>query len=229
MRQFLALGSAAIAIAVCAGAANAQCALQHPRKTRAMTLPLVQAFVPCNVDAVCTDDGHTRTSNTFTEIGVPGCQSPETYHARSGSPSNGWRWGSGSSGTVTFKAMQNKIAHPLNPQPNTADVSVRVDLAGIEDADGPVEGYGTLVPLRRTTFEDRLNGDMTVLDLPFPSFPVHVSNGRAKLKTSANAALNASGFPGAPGCTSLELGRLVILDENADPFATPGLFLPDIN
>jgi hypothetical protein len=134
------------------------------------------------------------------------------------------------SGTVTFKATSNKIFDPnLDPIPNTADVAAKIDLKGIENANGLVTGMGRLVPVRRTTFEDRVHGDMTVVDLNIPGFPVNVVDGRARIRTSANAELNAFGLRGAPGCTSLELENLELLDENGTPFARPGLFLPDIN
>jgi hypothetical protein len=233
MRSFIRISSTAVVVAalsaVAAPTSAAQCAFAHPSKTKDMVLPLVQAFVPCNVDPACTLDGQVNAASTGTNNGIPGCAPTETYNERAGAPPNGWRWGERAWGTVSFRAVKNRVMSPANPVPNTADVEVRVEIVGIEDADGPAEGHGVMVPERRTTFEDRTNGDMTLIDLAFPSFGVPVTNGHAKVRTTANAILNASGFPGAPGCTALELGRLQIHDENGNPFAVPGLFMPDIN
>jgi hypothetical protein len=164
------------------------------------------------------------------DIGVSSCKSPLTFNEAKGSPANGWLWGPMSSGRVSFKAITNNIVSPLNPIPNTADVQVGIDLYDIENANGRVKnGTGRLFPVRRTTFEDRAGGDMTVIDLDLPFFDVQVVGGRARVRTSANAWLNAWGFPGVPGCTSLELGRLELRDENDTLFGSPGIFLPDIN
>ncbi len=223
------IGTAIVATTLMTGTATAQCAFSHPKRARQVVLPLVQAFVPCNTDPACAPDGVSRTPNTYTDIGISACQPPQTFNQYAGAPPNGWLWGANGSGTVSFKAATNRIWNGLNPIPNTADVEVRLDLVGIEDADGLVDGTGVLWPNRRTTFEDRVGGDMTVIDLPFPNFAVQVVHGRAKVRTTANAWLNSNGFPGAPGCTSLELVGLELRDENNTLFASPGVLLPDIN
>jgi hypothetical protein len=209
--------SAVLLVAGMTAVASAQCAYQHPRKAQEMKLPLVQAFVPCDAP------------NALTHIGVLSCKPPQTFNEYAGSPSNGWLWGPNSSGEISFKPMQNRIQSILNP-PDSADISVRIDLSGIVDATGPVNGVGVLYPTRRTTIEDRAaDEDMTVVDLSLPAFQVPVANGRARVRTSANVVLNSSGFPGVRGCTALELVSLQLNDENDTPFASPGIFVPKVN
>ncbi len=252
MRQmFWVIGTGLLIAGLTTGTSGAQCTFQHPKKGKVVETSLVQAFIPCdastcvggwNEGGACTTDAdcpaqgpestfcYASSVNASTDIGVISCKPPLTYNEAKGSPPNGWRWGPNGWGTVSFKPTKNKLVNPsLNPVPNTADVEVRLDLVDVEDADGLVDGSGTLVPLRRTTFEDRAGGDMTVVDLSLPSFQVPVVRGRARVKTSANAWLNEEGFPGVPGCTSLELVDLQLFDENYTLFARPGIFVPDIN
>jgi hypothetical protein len=235
----------ALAIGFNASMAGAQCAFQHPRKAKKLSMSFVQAFISCdaqtcvggwNEGGPCTSDAdcpsqppdqsgfcYSAVPNSSTDIGVASCKAPVTFNEAQGSPANGWLWGPNSAGSVSFKAAQNKYF------PNTADVQVRIALDDIENANGLVDGWGWLVPVRRTMFEDRAGGDMTVIDLDLPSFAVHVIGGRARVRTSANEWLNANGFPRVPGCTSLELVRLELRDENYTLFGSPGISLPDIN
>ena len=53
-----------------------------------------------------------------------------------------------------------------------------------------------------------------------------VNGGKAKLKTSANQALNSGGLAGLPHCTSIESLKIIIQDENSHNFANVGNFLP---
>ena len=216
-RHFVMASGILLVVGCAAGTAGAQCAFQHPAKAKEVRLSFVQAFVPC------------EAPNSMTEMGVQSCESPQTFNELAGSPANGWLWGPNSSGSVSFKVARNKIVDPdFNPSPNTADIRVRINLNGIEDADGPVDGPATLVPLRRTTFEDRAGGDMTVVDFGVPVFVMSVVGGRARVRTSANVVLNQFGFKGVPGCTSLELLGLELRDENNTLFGVTGIFVPDL-
>jgi hypothetical protein len=242
----------ALVIGFNASMAGAQCAFQHPRRAKDLRMSFVQAFIPCdaqtclggwNEGGPCTSNAdcptlvpnqsavcYTAGANSSTDIGLPSCKAPLTFNEATGSPSNGWLWGPSSSGLVSFTASANKVVDSvLNPPPNTADVIVKITLRDIENAAGRVYSTGRLIPARRTTFEDRAGGDMTVVDLSLPSFPVTVFGGNATIKTSANVILNQFGFKGVPGCTSLELLDLQLRDENDTLFGRPGIFLPDIN
>jgi hypothetical protein len=233
-----------LAIGMTAHRSGAQCVFQHPKSAKEVKLSLVQAFIQCNacvcvggrdgdsctVDADCSPTGacFCRAPNTTTMGGVPSCQPPLTFNEQTGPPANGWTWGPRSSGSVSFRAIANKVGSPLNAIPNTADVAVKIDLRGIEDAVGPVDGSGAVVATVRFTAEGRTSGDQTVIDVPI-SFSVPVREGRARVRTSFNAFLNSIGQPGLPGCTSLELVQVVLEDENGRALASPGIFLPDIN
>lgn len=67
----------------------------------------------------------------------------------------------------------------------------------------------------------------TVVDFP-AGFQVTVVDGQAKMKTSANVLLNTIGQPGLPGCSSIELISVTIVDPNGNTFANIGTFLPNI-
>jgi hypothetical protein len=72
-----------------------------------------------------------------------------------------------------------------------------------------------------------MGGDMTVIDFP-AAFPFDLVGGQAKLKTSANALLNSIGQPGLPPCSSIEVVDVTVEDENTNPFARMGTFLPTL-
>jgi hypothetical protein len=177
----------------------------------------------CPAPAVC------HGANDWTDIGIASCKPPKTFNELAGSPPGGWMWGPNSSGSISFKPTKNKIVSPLNPPPNTADVEVRITLDDIRDVNGPIGlSTGVAIPERRTTYEDRSGGDMTVIDMPIPSFPVTVVNGRARVRTSANVILNSVPVKGVPGCTSLELVGFTLTDGNGHSFASLGIFVPDL-
>lgn len=235
-----------LAVAFTVVKADADCGFMHPATAKEVKVALVQPFVPCGIciynpvagywyegeycgsDADCEPSGICQPGNSATDIGVRSCQPPQTYNELVGSPSNGWLWGPESSGTVSFKAATNRLVGGINP-PDTVDVAVRIDLRNIRNAGGLVDGVGVLSPGRRTTFKDRAGGPMTVVDLEFPSFRVPVEQGRAHVRTSANVVLNEAAIAGPPGCTSLEMRQLQLLDENGVPFGVPGIFLPPVS
>ncbi len=220
-----------LAVGLTASTAGAQCAFQQPRKAKQITLSLIPAFVSCSGSCNFCGTGDPLPipiSNTTTGRGVPGCNPPQTFNEHLGSPANGWLWGAKSEGSVSFKAAKNKIVDPMNP-PNTADVDIRIKLNDIRYAGGAlVNGTGYLRPVSRGTVATRGSGDMTVIDLAFPTFPVQVASGRANVRITANMGFNAEAAS-LPGCTAIELLALELADENGNPFARPGLFLSEIS
>ena len=224
---------------------------------------------------------------------------------QAGSPGGGWTWDEKKGqGKVTFKAAKNKVVSPLNPVPNSADLSVQLSLSGVLDETGPAgPANGSLATVARATLEDRTGngycekgtvcvgggndgavceedsecpggactsdsctaqgictggandlalcevdsecpggvctdqcpeGDcidigtpMTVVDFP-AGFPITVVDGKSKIKTSANVLLNGIGQPGLPGCSTIEVVSVTIVDPNGNTFANLGTFLPNV-
>jgi hypothetical protein len=68
---------------------------------------------------------------------------------------------------------------------------------------------------------------MTVVDFP-AGFQITVVDGKSKLKTSANVLLNGIGQQGLPGCSSIELISVTVVDPNGNTFANLGTFLPNV-
>ena len=117
---------------------------------------------------------------------------------------------------------------------DAADITVSLKLKGIIDNAGPVDGNGSLEAVARATLRDRNgtpgnNADdvpMTVIDVPV-SFPFSVIAGQAKLKTSANVALQGSAIPTSlPKCASVDLVDVNVFDEQGNTFARMGVYLP---
>jgi hypothetical protein len=75
----------------------------------------------------------------------------------------------------------------------------------------PASGSGALATVTRASLDDRTEGDETVVDFP-AAFPFSMVPGSARLRSSADALLNAVGQPGLPPCTSLELVSVRVLD-----------------
>ncbi len=146
-----------------------------------MVLPLVQAYVGCNANPDCESERSLEHAECADRERRARMSAAADLQPGRGWPPNGWFWGPKGAGTVSFKAAPSRIQSALNPPFDTADVTVKLDLADVQTAVGPANAYGTLLPVRRTTFKDRVNGDMTVIDLAFPSFQVHVVNGKARV------------------------------------------------
>jgi hypothetical protein len=113
---------------------------------------------------------------------------------------------------------------------DTSDLEVKLSLKGVlQDSPTPVEaqGGGTLATLARATLNDPTDGDMTVIDFP-AGFAFGMVDGKANMKTSADAVLNSLSIASLPQCSSVEIVGIRVLDANGDTFAAPGTFLPII-
>jgi len=219
-RHVLAALAIAPTLAFTVSAAHAQCAFPHPGKAKTFQSGLVSAFVSCG-------NPGGNVPNDTTQGGVPSCSPPETFNEQAGSPPNGWLWNIGKGfGTVRLRPTNNKVISILNPPGDTKDIAIKMTLRGVVDAAGPASGPGTLATVARATFDDRANGDMTVIDFPAP-FPFTLSNGSASLKTSANVLLNGIGQPGLPPCANIEVVSIGVFDENGNQFANLGSFIPE--
>jgi hypothetical protein len=214
-------GAGVLALGFTASMASAQCSYEHPKSAKQLKSALVQAMVSCN-------NPGGNTPNATTEGGVPTCKPPETYHEQAGSPGGGWTWDElKGKGDVTFKASKNKVVNPNNPPADTADLAVQLKMSGILDDIGPANGPGTLATVARATLKDRVGGDMTVVDFP-AGFAIQAVDGKISKKTSANVLLNGIGQPGLPGCSSIEVVSVNIVDPNGNAFANMGTFLPPL-
>ncbi len=222
MRNLLFIVAVAVALAVTAAPANAGCDFEHPRKAKQFSCSLVQAFVSCG-------NPTGNVPNTTSASGVPGCTPPETFNAQAGSQINGWQWWEQrSTGTLQFRETQGNFG------PNTRDLKVKMRLRRIIDKTGGLaSGSGTLSTLARTTFEDTvvtspgMGTDMTIIDFPAP-FAFSMTNGNANLATTANTLIAGLGIAPLPGCTSLEVVSIQVLDPNGNAFGACGIFMKDL-
>ncbi len=222
-------GLAVAALVVGASAsAHAQCTFQHPSQAKKFQGSFVQAFVSCgNVGG--------NSANTFAGGGAaPACKPPETFNEQAGSPPFGWLWGPKSKVQVQFKSLKKNFDPSTTPaDPDASDLVVKLKGKDIEYAPGDgsvlVDGGpgGTLSTVSRTTFNDRDPAvqDVTVVDFPV-NFPFTVVGGKIKMKRSANQQLNSGGLAGLPHCTSIEVVKLLIVDEENHHFGNVGSFLP---
>lgn len=202
----------------------AQCAFEHPAKAGKIQASLTQAFVFCSPDG--TGSGGVLP-NDHTEGGIPACSPPETFGQQAGNYTTAWRFhplkGTGQVQLKTSRAFPPSV---LNPPGNSADVAVELKLHGVFDGLGPASGTGRLVLYVRATLDDRVGGDMTIVD-GLLSAPVSLALGNAAMKTSIDSMLNDAPLnqPGLPACASLELLFVAVDDANGDDFAHAGLYL----
>ena len=102
----------------------------------------------------------------------------------------------------------------------------------LDGTGGLASGSGTLSTLARTTLEDTvvtspgMGTDMTIIDFPAP-FAFAMTNGNANLNFPGNSLIQF-GPPPLPGCTSLEIVDIKVLDPNGNPFAVPGVFFKNL-
>jgi len=218
MKKHLLGGLAAVlVVGISASAVFAQCAYEHPKKAKKLQSNFVQAMVSCG------NPGGNST-NTTTEGGVPACKPPETFNQQAGSPPGGWTWDElKGQGQVQIKAA--KIVPPITP-PDGGDLAIKMKIQGVLDQNTvAAAGAGQLATVARATLNDRMNGDLTVVDFP-ASFPFTMTGGKGQVKTSADALLNGIGQPSLPHCSSIETVSITVVDPNGNTFANIGAFLP---
>jgi len=204
---------------------SAQCAFEHPRKAGKIQASLTQAFVFCSPDG--TGSGGVLP-NDHTEGGIPACSPPETFGQQAGNYGTAWRFSPlKGTGQVELKTSRAFPPNVLNPPGNSADVDVKLKLHSVFDGLGPASGTGHLVLAGRATLDDRVGGDMTIVDFAL-SAPVSLTSGNAAMKTSIDSMLNDTPLnqPGLPACASLEIFFVAVDDPNGDDFAHAGLYLP---
>lgn len=175
--------------------------------------------------------------NTATEGGVEAC-TPVSPAEFDGQPTL-YSYGPNGGCTVQFKSrlvqdcqsLEDSDGNPLNLQPGSCHVTyVKAKCKEILGADG-VSGIGpddagfSLVVVSRASLADEIGGDMTVVDFPVSFEFDEPKNGSMSLSShSAEALLPLVGGAAAdlPGCTSIELLSVKILDPEHRPFARLG-------
>ncbi len=223
--------AAVIVVGLTAQIGYGQCAFEHPEKAKKFQVALTQSMFPCGV---ASGGG---PPNATTEDGIDACGPPETFNEVAGTPDDGWQWNSKSKGTLLLKtAKKDQSGLGLDGDTDTdggadnpadiGDVQVRLKLSNIVDQTGLLaNGSGILTILVRATYRDRLNGELTPIDIPL-LLTFDLVNGKTTLKSSANFPLDTlSGVAPLPRCASLEIIGIQVLDANGNSFAAPGLFL----
>jgi hypothetical protein len=223
-KHILAAVAGVLALGFGATIASAQCAVvyQHPVKAPAFKANLVQAFVSCGNTGGATPNATTEGGST------PTCYPAQTLNEKAASPPNGWLWGPKATASISFKAGKNKVVGPLNTDPNAVDLYITIKANDIRYADTtPVSGpSGKVSALSRATLIDRAeNKLMTVIDFP-TQFSVVTNKGKIGRKITATTILNNLNNPALPACTTIELVQVILKDENSNPFAVLGQFLP---
>lgn len=180
-------------------------------------------------------------ADTATAGGTPACSAPHPYHEElSGPPGNAWIWGARHRlGTVRLQPRAKPVclgtgtdlppacAGAANPADDTSDVIVTVAIRGVRHRDEalPPNGTGTVAIAMRGTIADRVAGPLTMADVSI-AIPFTLQDGKATVKSSFNAALNAAGQPGLPACATAEIASITVFDENGTLFGSAGAWLP---
>jgi hypothetical protein len=216
------LAAAAALILGSAVSVDAGCDFEHPRKAKVFQTDFVQAFVSC---------GGGSAPNTTSASGIPGCTPPETFNQLYSTPIDGWQWDERRSrGQLLIREVQDPFGIP-----NSRNAKMKLRLRRILDGTGnPANGFGTLALLLRVTLEDTvvsapgMGTDLTMVDFPAP-FTIQMVDG--------NGTLGGVLFPQPfgvpllfflPGCSSMEIVSVAVLDPNGNPFGRPGVFLKDL-
>mgnify|MGYP003573323545 CR=1 FL=1 len=197
-----------------ASTASAQCSFDSPGKAKGLKSDMVRAYAPCG-------SGVTFPApNTSTGVsGTPACTTPTPYSDNLFSDK----------GKCSVKASA-KLEAPCSggAYPECSNVKIQAKCAGIttNDTVSGIVGPGwKLNTLTRATFDDRTNGDMTVIDFPVQFDFDPADKGKLKLKSDTNTALFLLLGAGneLPGCTQLDLLSMKIVDDDNDIFATMGV------
>jgi hypothetical protein len=218
------LGSLLVTLVIGTPPARAQGTFPQPKRARFFKVSLGPAIMPCSAPDKQTQSGVAGcTPRIFSENGV---------EAWSFSPTEGL-------GTFEIKPKGRRVKEKgerpdpaLNPQGETGDVELRLVLRGVTEGGVLANGPGTLRLHLRLTFDDRVNGDITLPDttaeIPFP-----VVNGKATLRRSLGRWMNdpkapLGGHPSLPRTFRTDILGFEVLDENGLNFAPipPGWY-PD--
>jgi hypothetical protein len=207
-----------VALGTCTSA-YAQCAFDRPTanqsaRTGDYRSVLVPAFVSCG-------NPGGNTPNNTSQGGIPSCSPPETFQQQSGSPPNAWRF-SQVPGDSWGRVRLNRQAGSYNNPAGIRDLRIRLWLRKIIDTAGPASGVGVLALVLRSTFNDPVNGDMTISDFPI-DVPFTLTSGNTTFTTTLAAVLTSISLPRFPDCTIHEVLSVTVRDENSDHFAVPGV------
>ena len=207
-KTFVTLAAVA-AVGLIAQTASAQCAFNSPSKAKGMKTDMVRAFVACP-SSTLTVNADAGPGNT------PACTPVTPYST----------FNFNDKGKCAVK-IGAKAEQPCKSD-GTIDctaVTVAPKCGGIVDASNSLTaGAGWKVnAVARATFNDRTDGDMTVIDFG-ASFDLNADKGKVSGKVSVNDFL-VSVFGAQsqlPVCTTLELISLKLEDPNGALFATMG-------
>jgi len=213
MKKTLVAISCVAAIGFSASIADAQCAFDISGKNGKLISNFVRSYAGCGNSVTFS------APNSVSQSGVPSCSPPFVH-----SP---YQWGP--KGFCQTK-IQAKLEDPCSDGSGVACANFLVSgkCANILESDGitPINGPQTwrLQTISRATFDDKINGDMTVIDFPAVFDFGEPKKGGMKIKANSNDLLNGLFGPGSalPGCTQLAVVSLSILDANGQVFAVQG-------
>lgn len=211
-RTLMTLAAVAAVGLFTASTASAQCDFNGPGKAKGIKASLVRAAAPCG--------GVTFAApNSATMAGTPTCAPPvltSAYQFDTGKGKCDWKAGA-------------KLEAPCKDGSgiDCHNLTIQVKCGGVLDPDGftPTNSTGwTFRTLARTTLNDSVNGDMTVIDFPAQfTFPA-AKKGKLSLKSDTNALLALLFGPGnaLPACTALETLSVAVADPAGNRFAVVG-------
>lgn len=222
MRASLALALAAVVLLPTG--ADAQCAFDRPNgssgTTAYLTSSLVRAFVSCN-----NPGGNAPNATTISGT-IPSCYPVESYDQNAGSPNGGWEFRPSSSAGRVYVKRSTAAENSFTPPTTLRDAAITVKLYHIGNNDGGyASGVGSVQVLIRTTTQDYLGDDMTVIDFPI-SFAISLNNslsGSASVTKKIGDILEVLNQPGLSDCTSFEIVSIAVRDPNGNIFAVPGV------
>lgn len=212
MKKALLTITAVAAVGFYASSASAQCSFNEPGKAKGFKTSMVRAMSAC--------PGITFAApNSSTMAGVPTCAPP--------TPVSAFKFDT-DKGSCSIKTGQ-KLEEPCSDGSGIpcANLSLQAKCSGVLNSDGvtPNNDPGwNLNTIARATFDDNVNGDMTVIDFP-AQFPLPPAvKGKLKGKFNTNDLLNGLFGPGSalPGCTAIELISIKIADPAGNTFASIG-------
>ncbi|HEY2773515.1 MAG TPA: hypothetical protein VGK20_05630 [Candidatus Binatia bacterium] len=239
MKKFTLPLAAVALVGLYAGTASAQCAF-NSAPAKGVKGSMVRNY------AKCPGTEHP-SPNTQTQAGTDAC-TPVTPHGVGNVGHNGTDYiygpASGPKGKCSVQT-QAKLVKDCSTLTNSSGASlglpagachvtfVKSKCSGIYRADGitPINSSDDgwqLATLSRTTFDDRTNGDMTVIDFPVTFAYSTPNNGSISVNSSSAAALVplvGANNSNLPPCTSIETVNVTIKapgGTHGKPFAKLG-------